>query len=155
MVAADEHALIAPRRNELVHWIVELQPSLLPQHHQPHARDRLGHRVDAEDRVGCDRAFALDFEMSQRLEVRDLSPAGHQRERAGQLAGVDVAPEMIADTAEACRRQSDFFGLHEHVNLLARAARLLGPDPFDYTPFDLVADSPEYLESLIVVPRGL
>ena len=58
--------------------------------------------------------------MPQRLEVGDLSPTGNQRERAGQLTGVDIASEMIADASQALRRQSDFFRFHDHVTLLAR-----------------------------------
>src|SRR4029453_14506840 len=34
-------------------------------------------------------------------------------------------------------------------------ARLLGTDPIGDATLDLVADSPEYVESLIVVPGGL
>src|SRR5262245_48964079 len=74
--------------------------------------------------------------MSLRLEVGDLSLAGNQRERAGQLTGVDVAAQMVADASEASRRQSDFFGFHEHVDLLTRLrslfrldiARFVSPD---------------------------
>src|SRR2546426_12634515 len=87
MVAADEDALIAPRRDELSHRIVELKASLLPQHHQPHAHDRLRHRVDAEDRILRYRPLSLDLEVALRLEVRDLSPARDEREGAGELAG--------------------------------------------------------------------
>jgi len=85
MVAADEDALIAPRRDELSHRIVELEASLLPQHHQPHAHDRLRHRIDAEDRILGDRPRSLDLEVALRLEVRDLSPARDEREGAGEL----------------------------------------------------------------------
>src|SRR5262245_44546244 len=56
--------------------------------------------------------------MPNGLEVGDLSPTSHQRERAGQLPGVDIASEMIVDASEASRRQSDFFRFHEHVNVL-------------------------------------
>src|SRR5207245_2573442 len=53
-----------------------------------------------------------------RLEVRDLSPARDEREGAGELADVDVTLEVIGDASEPRRRQSDFFGLHEHFILL-------------------------------------
>jgi hypothetical protein len=56
--------------------------------------------------------------MALRFEVGDLSLTRDQRERAGKLAGVDVALEMIVDASEARRRESNFLGLHEHVNLL-------------------------------------
>src|SRR5712664_3256197 len=118
MVAADEDALIAPRRDELPHRIVELSASLLPQHHQPHAHDRLRHRIDAEDRMLGDWPLPLDLEVALRLEVRDFSPARDEREGAGELAGVDVTLEVIGDASEPRRRQSDFFGLHEHFILL-------------------------------------
>src|SRR5262245_21622645 len=123
MVAADEDALIAPRRDELPHRIVELNASLLPQHHQPDAHDRLRHRVDAEDRIRRDRPLALDLEVALRLEVRDLAPARDEREGAGELAGVDVPLEVIADASEPRRRESDFFGLHQHLILLFETAR--------------------------------
>src|SRR5437899_12934585 len=118
MVAADEDALIAPRRDELSHGIVELKASLLPQNDQPHAHDRLRHRVDAEDRIPRDPPLSLDLEVALRLEVRDLSAARHEREGAGELASVDVTLEVIGDASEPRRRQSDFFGLHEHFMLL-------------------------------------
>src|SRR5215470_3750701 len=60
--------------------------------------------------------------MSLGLEVGDLSLTGNQREGAGQLTGIDVASEMIVDASEASRRQSDFFRLYEHVNLLVSAS---------------------------------
>jgi hypothetical protein len=79
------------------------KPPFLPEHHQPHARDRLGHRIDAEDRVGRDRSCALDLEMAQRLEVGDLAATGDQCQRPGQLARVDVPSEMIRDAPETGR----------------------------------------------------
>jgi hypothetical protein len=54
------------------------------------------------------------------LEVRDLSATGDERQGAGELARVDVGSKMIRDAAEARRGQSDFFRLHEHVDLLTQ-----------------------------------
>src|SRR5688500_8108872 len=103
MIAADEDTLVLERRDELRHGIVELEAAMLPQHHQADAHDRLRHRVDAEDRVRRDRPPLLDLEMPPRLEVRDLSPARDEHERAGKLAGVDVPLQAIADTSEPGR----------------------------------------------------
>src|SRR5262249_16821434 len=125
MIPADEDALIPPGRDELAHRVVELNASLLPQHHQTDAHDRLRHRVDAEDRIVRDRSLPLDFEVALRLEVRDLASARDECEGAGELTGVDVALEMIGDATETRRGQPDFFGLHEHLISPLRCARRL------------------------------
>ena len=114
VVAAGEDAQVLPRRDELVHRIVELKAPLFVEHHEPDARDGLRHRVDAPDRVGGDGPAALDLEVAERLTVDDLAAPGHQGQGAGELAGVDVALPVLADAGEALGRDSDFFGLRGH-----------------------------------------
>ena len=114
VVASGEDAQILPRRDELVHRIVELKAPFFVEHHEPDARDGLRHRVDAPDRVGGDGPAALDLEVAERLTVDDLAAPGHQGQGAGELAGVDVALPVLADAGEALGRDSDLFGLRGH-----------------------------------------
>jgi len=122
MVAAHEHRQILPRRDEPVHGIVELEATLLVERHQPCAGDRLGHGVDAKDGVRRQRPPPLDLQMSPRVEIGDLPAAGHQGEYAGELAGVDVALEVLADARQARRRETDLFGLDDHGHSSGAAA---------------------------------
>ena len=91
---ADEAALvdaeIAPLRDVAVHGIVERDAAFLDQHHQREAGERLGHRIDAEDRVFLQRPVALDVHAAERAQVCDLAVALDERQRARQLAGIQI-----------------------------------------------------------------
>ena len=64
--AAFVDAEIAPLRDVAMHGIVERDATFLDQHHQRDAGERLGHGVDAEDRVFLQRAVALDVHAAER-----------------------------------------------------------------------------------------
>jgi len=89
MVAADEDALIAPRGNELVHWIVELQRPcsqsiISPRSRSAWSSNRFGNRVGVTGRL------RFDSKMSLRLEVGDLSLTRDQRD-VRRACPLDVA----------------------------------------------------------------
>ena len=48
-------ALVAERLDVAVQRVLQLEGALLVEHHRRHRRDRLGHRVDAPQRVALDR----------------------------------------------------------------------------------------------------
>jgi hypothetical protein len=64
----------------------EIRP-FLDQHHQGDARDRLGHRVDAEDGVFLEALVLRQRRVAEHAAVHELAVAGHEQQRAGQEAG--------------------------------------------------------------------
>ena len=63
------------RGYELRHRVQELEVALLVERHQRDAGNRLGHRVETEDRVGAHRLAAVALEPADCLVVHHLSPA--------------------------------------------------------------------------------
>jgi hypothetical protein len=121
--AADIHAQVAPRRNEPVHRIVERHLAFLHQHHEGDAGDRLGHRIDAHDRVVPHRAPGLEVGVAEQRLVHDPAVARDQQLRTRQLAGADVAlGKEAVDARKALAAHADGFGGGAHGTAL-RAAR--------------------------------
>jgi hypothetical protein len=54
-VRIGEHGHVRQFREEVVDWVVETQRAVLDQRHRAGCDDRLRHRGNAEDRVGCHR----------------------------------------------------------------------------------------------------
>ena len=71
--AGDEDAEVLPRRNVGLDRIVQRDLALFDQHHERDAGERLGHRIDAEDRVDGQRRVALDVSLADSAEVSDLA----------------------------------------------------------------------------------
>ena len=87
---------------EPVHWVVELEQRALVQAEQGHPGDRLGHRVDAPDRVVAHRHLALAVGVAQRRRVREPPGARHQHLAPGDLARLQVAgAEVVVDAGQA------------------------------------------------------
>ncbi len=70
--------------------VVQLKVPLLVEHHECKARDRLRHRIDAEDRILLHRQAALAVALAGDLEMRDLAVAGDERREPRDLAAVDI-----------------------------------------------------------------
>jgi hypothetical protein len=80
---------------------VERDAAFLEQHHEGHAGDRLGHRIDAENGVVFHGRFALDVGKALHRAVDDLTAAVHQELGAWKAAGIDVTVlEMRFDPVE-------------------------------------------------------
>jgi hypothetical protein len=115
IAAAAEDAQIAPLRNPAMDRIVQLEMALLEEHHQGDRRDRLGHRVDPEDRVLAHRLAALEIHQPDRLAVLDPPSPMDEGQEAGNLAGLDVAfLQMGADPRELLRIESAALVVHVH-----------------------------------------
>ena len=100
---------IGERRNVSRHRIVELPLAFLVQHHQRHADDRLGHREDAEDRIGLDRIVLADIELADRVAEDQLAVPRQHRDDAGQLAVVDHRLHAGVEPLQPFRRDPDVF----------------------------------------------
>ena len=91
-------------------------PDLIPQpelaffveRHQSDADDRLGHGVDAEDRVVGHRSVGFPVGHADRLPVGDLAFAGHDADRPGELAEVDILLHGLGDAVKSLLRQAHF-----------------------------------------------
>ena len=82
---------VAPGRDPAVHGVVDRDPAFLDQHHEGDAGDRLGHRIDAKDRVLGEPLPALQRCVAEHALVHEVAFARHRQQRAGQESGADVA----------------------------------------------------------------
>src|SRR5262249_25513068 len=82
---------ITPLRDEAADRIGKREKAALVQRQQRDAGDRLGHRVDAPDRVFFDRQRPLQVPRPEGPEVTDVTMANHGHLAAGDTASVYVA----------------------------------------------------------------
>ena len=87
----------------LRHRILQLEGPLLPEHEGGDARDRLRHRVDAEDRVGLDRAARPRGRAGRSARRRPPGLPRHHDRPAGEEPVVDVAAGSGARSARGGR----------------------------------------------------
>ena len=106
-----EHAEVLPFRNVFVHGLVQRDAAFLDQHHEGDARERLGHRIDAEDRVVLDRRLALEVGKTLHGRMNDLAAAIDQELRSREAAGIDITLlQVIFEAIERRFRHSGGFG---------------------------------------------
>ena len=70
--------------------VVQADQAFLDQHHEGDGRDRLGHRVDAEDGVLPHRLAALEVDVSGHAGMDQRAAAVDLGQDAGEAAGIDV-----------------------------------------------------------------
>ena len=79
---------------------LELEESLLVEHHRRHRCDRLAHREQPHDRVVGERRTAVDVALAVGRRVHELTLAAHGDVPAGELLLVDVPLEVSVDAGE-------------------------------------------------------
>ena len=80
----------ANSRQVLRHRIAQLQPAFLGQHQRGQRHQRLGHRVDAEDRIACHRRARGGVLLAQCHRQLDMAAQRHHRNRTRDAPLVDV-----------------------------------------------------------------
>ena len=70
--------------------VVQLKQTAFPELHQRHRGDRLGHRVDAEERVVGHGAPAFDVHVAERGETGKFAAPRDGELTAGDTLGLDV-----------------------------------------------------------------
>ncbi len=91
--------------------LVERDAALLEQHHERDRGDRLGHRIDAEDRVVPDRHLAFKIGIALHGAMDHLAAAVNQKPGAGKAVGVDIAVlQMRFETVEGGLRHAGGLG---------------------------------------------
>ena len=107
--------------------VVELEATLLVEHHDRDRGQRLRHRIDAHNRVGRHRLRPCDVGEAMLAGEGDLSPPHHRDLDARQLPVLDEAPHPDVDPIQAIRRQADAFRLSTHLghDLLPRRCAFL------------------------------
>ena len=108
--AGPEHPDIRERGDVHRDGVVEQERARLVELHRRDARDRLGHRGDAEQGVGLHRGAALKVAPAHRLEMPDAAEAGDQGDGAGDLPPVHRLLHQGHDPAEAVRIQAEPVG---------------------------------------------
>ena len=99
------------RREVLRDGVAQDEPPLLDEHHRRDRGERLGHRVEPEDRVRRHRRAGRRVALAEALEVSDPSLARHQDDRARVLALCDFGLKHLGHACEPLRRESDLLGL--------------------------------------------
>ncbi len=94
-------------RNVLRDRIGRLPLPFLVQHHHRDAGDRLGHRIDASDRVELHRRAGLETGNAVGLVLHDLAFPRHQRDDAGELFLVDEVLHAGVHLVEGARSKAD------------------------------------------------
>ena len=89
---------------ELGHRIADLEPPLLDHLQDRDADDRLGHRIDAEDRIAFHRIRRRRrVALAERRHPRDLAPPRHQHDRARHEPVVDMLLRHRLDALQLSR----------------------------------------------------
>ena len=92
---------ILPLGYEARHPILKLKAAFFIEHHERHARDGLGHRIDSEQRVLSHRLLPCHVHLTKGLKVRDASASENQRQDPRDFSWLDVAlHEMASDLPE-------------------------------------------------------
>ncbi len=89
--------------------IGDQEPPLLDQHHRRDRNDRLGHRIDAEDRVVAHRRPA-GAHRADRLAVSHLAVSGDQHRDARSLLLLDLTSHDCCEPLEPLRNKAQRFG---------------------------------------------
>jgi hypothetical protein len=90
---------------------VDRDAAFLDQHHEGDRRDRLGHRIDAENRIVLDRDLALDIGKALDGGMDDLAAPVDQKLCSREASGIEVALlEVIFETIERRLGHSGLFG---------------------------------------------
>ena len=121
--AAHEHSHVLEARQEPRDRIVELEMSLLVQHHDRRRCQRLGHRIETEDRVRRHPRRAPDVGQAAHIEMHQLAAARHRGDQPGEPAVIDEAPRPRIHTRKPLRRKADVLGFCVHHHLLSPRLR--------------------------------
>ena len=98
-----EHLEIGKFRQILFDRIIETEAALLDELHGRQRRDRLGHRCDAEQRVGRERTSTRNVGHAERTLIEDPPAIGDQRDHARYVLAFDRDTQGRVD-AGACSR---------------------------------------------------
>ena len=123
------HLDVGERGDDAGERIVQGEAALLDEDHRGDARDRLGHRVDAEDVVGFEGVLIPDAP-AVGVPVHDLAAPGDQRHDARRAFVVDELPHGRADAREDLAGEAGLLGSgggEVPVGLRVRSQRE-GPD---------------------------
>ena len=115
LLDADPH--LGDLRDVLPHGIAERELALLDEDHRRDRRDRLAHRVDAEDRVLRHRRLRRRIQHAHALEQRDPALPRDQEDGAGDLALLRVVAQRRHDAAQPLGRQAHLLGLDARQGL--------------------------------------
>src|SRR5208283_1120701 len=91
-------------------WVDEVDAPFFQKRHEGRADDRLGHGIEAEDRVRGHRRLGFLVPPAEAFGVHDLAASRDQRADAGINSAVDVCLHAAPDPFQAIRIHSDAFG---------------------------------------------
>ena len=110
--------------------IGELEGALLVEHHRGDRGDRLGHRVDAPQRVRLHRQPGFDVARPVAGHMCQVAPPAHRHQPAGQAAVVHVPGEVPVDPPQPFRVQAHLGRVNLGLESAhATASRLLARRP--------------------------
>ena len=77
-----------------MHGVIQLAQPFFQQHHEGDGGDGLTHGIDAKHCIPMHGPTALQFQVSLRFEISNVTVAGHKGQGAGEVPIVDVALKM-------------------------------------------------------------
>ena len=108
--AVDQAAHIGESGDEIRHRRIKVEQPAFRQHHDADRGDGLGHRIDAGDRVACERLASIRVALALGIKV-DLLPAlRHQHRTSGKPFAVHIGLHPVPDAAQliCVERQKTF-----------------------------------------------
>ena len=111
------HPQVGELRDEPRDRVGQLQEPALVEHQRGDRGDRLGHRVDAPERVVGHRAVGLQVGPAVVGEQRHPAAPGHRDRPAGEPPVVDIGPEVPLDPLQPVRVEPDLLRIGVHLQL--------------------------------------
>ena len=122
------HLHVGPLGQELRDRVAQRDTPRVEQRQQGDAGDRLGHRVEAPDRVVADRLAALEVHRAERRRVRVVAATEDDRVTTRDLAGIDVTrSQVLVDPSKSVRVEARGLRIEGGHGASASSSSMYGP----------------------------
>ena len=108
--AGSPHLGVLERGDVMVHRVVQLEQSFLPQLQCEHRGDRFGHREDAPDGVGLNGQPDGEVALASDGVVHNLAVASYRDLPATEPPIIDVTLKVLIDSTQSLARHANRFG---------------------------------------------
>jgi hypothetical protein len=88
-----------------------MERAFFVEHHRRYRGDRLGHRIDSEQRIVIHGPIIVEPIATCRLEVHDLPVSGDEGDRADEPALVNLAIDKLGESGESVTRKAGSAGI--------------------------------------------
>ena len=110
-VPLHQHFLPGEGGNEFRYRVVQQQPPFLPQHHDGHRDNRLGHGIDAEQAVGLHGVGSGGIAFAECLQIGQPVVANDGNHRPRYLPGCHALVQHAGQAGQPIRAKPDLAGV--------------------------------------------